>query len=195
MEEPLEPLILTLNMKAPINYCFIKTTAENPSASMDIIKKEMAILEPGQEFTGSFVDENINNWYQGEKSMSVLFSIAAAVAILLSCSGLLAIVLLVIQQRLKEIGVRKVLGATVQNISLLIAKDFLWLVILAVVIATPIAWFAMNKWLNDFPYRIEIRISVFVFVAIAALLIALITIGIHTVRAARQNPVKSLRTD
>ncbi len=85
----------------------------------------MEEVEPGQEFTGSFIDENISNWYQQEKTMSILFSIAAAIAILLSCSGLLAMVLLIIQQRIKEIGVRKVLGASVENISLLISKDVL----------------------------------------------------------------------
>lgn len=162
---------------------------------MESVKKEMALLEPGQDFEGSFVDENVSNWYQGEKSMSILFSIAAFVSVLLSCSGLLAIVLLVIQQRIKEIGVRKVLGATVQNISVLIAKDFLWLVALAVLISTPIAWFAMDKWLRDFPYRIHIQASTFILVSVVALLIALMTISIHTVRAAMQNPVKSLRTD
>jgi ABC-type antimicrobial peptide transport system permease subunit len=195
MEEPLEPLSLTLDTKAPLNYCFIKTSSGNPIAAMNDVKKEMALLEPGQEFTGTFVDENVDNWYQGEKAMSVLFSIAAVVAILLSCSGLLAIVLLVIQQRVKEIGVRKVLGAGIKSIAFLIAKEFLWLVLLAVLIATPIAWFAMNKWLSDFPYRIQIRASMFVFVSFVAILIAGLTIGINTVRAAMQNPVKSLRTE
>jgi putative ABC transport system permease protein len=195
MEEELEPLSLTLDPKAPLNYCFIKTNAENPVATVETVKKEMARLEPGQDFTGSFVDENISNWYQGEKSMSILFSIAALVAILLSCSGLLAVVLLVIQQRVKEIGVRKVLGATVQNISLMIARDFLWLVLLAVLIATPVSWFAMDKWLNDFPYRIHIQVWMFVLVAVIALLIALLTISVNTIRAATQNPVNSLRMD
>ena len=127
--------------------------------------------------------------------MSVLFSIAAGVAIVLSCSGLLAMVLLVIQQRVKEIGVRKVLGASVQNISFLISKDFLRLVVLAVLIATPISWFMMHKWLNDFPYRIQIQAWMFVLAAVAALLIALLTISINTLRAAMQNPVKSLRSE
>jgi putative ABC transport system permease protein len=195
MEEQLEPLSLTLSPKTALNYCFIKTTSGNPVAIMNTVKKEMALLEPGQEFTGSFVDENVSNWYTGEKSMSVLFSIAAIVAILLSCSGLLAIVLLMIQQRVKEIGVRKVLGAGVRSISLLIAKDFMWLVLLAVLIATPIAWFAMSKWLDDFPYRIHIHATMFLSVSIAAFLIALMTISIHTIRAAMQNPVKNLRTD
>jgi ABC-type antimicrobial peptide transport system permease subunit len=195
MEEQLEPLSLTLDAKSALNYCFIKITSQNPVATMDIVKKEMSLLEPGQEFTGTFVDENISNWYQAEKSMSVLFSIAASVAILLSCSGLLAMVLLVIQQRIKEIGVRKVLGASVRNISLLISKDFLRLVGLAVLIATPISWFAMYKWLEDFPYRIQMQPWMFALVGFMALLIAMLTISANTIRAAMQNPVKSLRTE
>jgi putative ABC transport system permease protein len=127
--------------------------------------------------------------------MSILFSIAASIGIILSCMGLLAMVLLIIQQRVKEIGVRKVLGASVQNISILISKDFLMLVLIAVLIATPIAWFAMNKWLQEFPYRIQIQWWMFALVALVALAIALMTIGINTVKAAMQNPVKSLRTE
>jgi putative ABC transport system permease protein len=195
MEEKLAPLSLTLDGHSAINYCFIKTTSQNPLTTLEVIKKEMALLEPGQEFTGSFVDENINNWYQGEKTMSILFSIAAVVAIVLSCSGLLAMVLLVIQQRIKEIGVRKVLGAGIEQISYLIAKDFLKLVFIAILIAIPIAWFTMNKWLENFPYRIQIKGWTFVFVAITALIISLLTISINTIRAAMQNPVNSLRSE
>ncbi len=111
----------------------------------------MAQLEPGQDFNGSFVDENIRDWYSVEQTLSLLFSIAAAIAIVLSCSGLLAMVLLVIQQRVKEIGVRKVLGASVRSISLLISKEFLWLVGLAVLIATPIAWLADEQMARSLP--------------------------------------------
>ena len=127
--------------------------------------------------------------------MSIVFSTAAGIAIVLSCMGLLAMVLLMIQQRVKEIGVRKVLGATVPNISVLISKDFLSLVLIAVLIATPVSWLAMNKWLQSFAYRIEIHWWMFVLVAIVALLIAILTISFNTVRAARQNPVKNLRTE
>ena len=195
MHEEIQPLTLVMEKNAALNYCFIKTTAQNMVATMDAVKKQMAILEPGREFKGSFVDENINNWYAQERLMSIWFSIAAGVAIVLSCMGLLAMVLLIIQQRVKEIGVRKVLGASVQNISVLISKDFLLLVIVAVLIATPIAWLAMNQWLKDFPYRIEIRWWMFALVAFVALLVSCLTISINTVRAAMQNPVKSLRTE
>jgi ABC-type antimicrobial peptide transport system permease subunit len=195
LEEKLEPLTLTISKDAPLYYGFVKTTSLNPVASMESVKKAMSVLEPGQEFNASFVNENINDWYQAEKMMSVLFSIAAAVAIVLSCSGLLAMVLLIVQQRVKEIGVRKVLGASVQNISLLISKEFLYLVVIAILIATPLAWIVMNQWLNGFPYRIHIQLWMFVVVAFTALIIAMTTIAVNTIRAAMQNPVTSLRSE
>lgn len=124
-----------------------------------------------------------------------MFSIAAIIAIILSCTGLLAMVLLITQQRTKEIGVRKVLGATVQNISVLISKDFLRLVFIAVLIASPISWLMMSKWLQGFPYRIDIEWWMLAVVALVAFVIALMTIATNTVRVAMQNPVKSLRTE
>ena len=195
MEEKLEPLMLTMSPYSQLLYVFIKTNGQHPLKAMEAIRKEMAALEPGQDFNASFVNENIQNWYQQEKIMAILFSIAAMVAIILSCSGLLAMVLLIIRQRVKEIGVRKVLGASVQNIAVLISKDFLVLVLIAVAIATPLSWLMMNKWLQAFPYRTSIQAWMYIVVAIVAMLIALLTIGYSTVRAGRQNPVKSLRTE
>jgi putative ABC transport system permease protein len=195
MEEKLEPLTLTMDKNGPMYYCFIKTNSRNAIASMNAIKKEMSILEPGQDFNASFVNDNISSWYQAEKMMSVLFSIAAAIAILLSCSGLLAMVLLIVQQRLKEIGVRKVLGASVRSISVLISKEFLYLVCIAIGIAIPIGWFIMNQWLNGYPYRIHIEVWMFLMVALSALSVSLLTIAVNTIRAAMQNPVDSLRSE
>jgi putative ABC transport system permease protein len=195
LREEKEPLTLILNKTSPVSYCFVKVNAQNKTTVMDAIKKEMALLEPGREFKGSFIDDNIQMLYKQEQIMSIVFSTAAGIAIVLSCVGLLAMVLLMIQQRVKEIGVRKVLGANVSNISFLISKDFLSLVLIAVLIATPIAWLAMNKWLQEFAYRIEIHWWMFVIVALVALLIAALSIGYNTVRAAMQNPVKSLRTE
>jgi putative ABC transport system permease protein len=195
LEEKLEPLTLTISKDDPLYYGFIKIIPRNPLAGMESVKKAMALLEPGQEFNASFVNENISNWYQAEEMLSVLFSIAAAVAIILSCSGLLAMVLLIVQQRVKEIGVRKVLGASVQNISLLISKEFLYLVAVAILIATPVAWIVMNQWLNGFPYRIHIQWWMFVLVALTALVVAMLTISVNTIRAAMQNPVTSLRSE
>ncbi|ULQ51805.1 ABC transporter permease [Flavihumibacter fluvii] len=195
LHEAIAPLTLTMYKEDRLSYCFVKLSSRNLISAMETLKNEMAILEPGHEFMGSFVEENINNWYRQEKMMSIMFSIAAIVSIALSCMGLLAMVLLIIQHRVKEIGVRKVLGASVQNISLLISKEFLLLVVIAVLIATPIAWMLMYKWLQDFPYRIDAPWWIFAGVALLAIIIALLTISVNTVRAAMQNPVKSLRTE
>ena len=116
--------------------------------------------------------------------MSLLFSIAAAIAIILSCSGLLAMVLLIIQQRVKEIGVRKVLGASVRSISLLVSREFLVLVGIAVVIATPIAWMAMQAWITHYPYRVNITLWNFLLVGAVAIGIALVTIAFNTIALA-----------
>lgn len=195
LREKKEPLAMIYSQKTPVRYCFVRTNAQNGEAVMDALKREMALLEPGRAFRGSFVDENVENWYKQEKMMSFLFSIAAVIAIVLSCLGLLAMVLLIIQQRVKEIGVRKVLGADVSTLSFIISKDFLKLVLIAVLIATPVAWLVMNKWLESFPYRINIQWWMFVLVALTALIIAFMTISYNTVKAAMQNPVKSLRTE
>ncbi len=195
LHEERRPLALVLSKSDPVRYCFIKVNRAQALHAMDAVKAEMAVIEPGREFRGSFVDENINNWYKAEKAMSMMFGVAAIVAIVLSCLGLLAMVLLVVQQRVKEIGVRKVLGAGVQQISFLISKEFLILVAVAVLIATPVSWLIMNKWLEDFPYRITLHWWMFALVAAAAFIITIVTIGFNTVKAAMQNPVKSLRTE
>jgi ABC-type antimicrobial peptide transport system permease subunit len=195
LREEKEPLTLLLSKTSPLSYCFIKTNAQNKVAVMDAVKKEMALLEPGRDFKGSFIDDNIQQLYMQEKIMSIVFSTAAVIAVVLSCLGLLAMVLLMIQQRVKEIGVRKVLGANVSRISFLISRDFLSLVFIAVLIATPISWFAMNQWLREFAYSIEIRWWMFLLVAVVAVLIAALSIGYNTVKAAMQNPVKSLRAE
>ncbi|HEY4336981.1 MAG TPA: FtsX-like permease family protein, partial [Puia sp.] len=195
MGERVEPLTLTLRAGESIPYVFVKTSGKDMVGAMAAIKREMASLEPGQDFNGSFVEDNVKDWYIQEQTMSFMFSIAAMIAIVLSCSGLLAMVLLMIKQRVKEIGVRKVLGASVANISLLVSKEFVLLVALAVVIATPIAWVAMHAWISGYPYRVNITIWNFLLVGVFAVGIALVTIAWNTVRAARQNPVRALRSE
>jgi len=195
LHEEIAPLTLFLDKKSRVSYCFVKASSQQLLSTMALLKKEMSLLEPGQEFLGSFLEDNINNWYTQEKMMSIMFSVAAGVSVALSCMGLLAMVLLIIQHRVKEIGVRKVLGASVQHISLLISKEFLVLVVIAVLIATPISWLVMNRWMLDFPYRADLPWWIFAGVAILAIIIAFITISANTVKAAMQNPVKSLRTE
>src|SRR5262249_41126310 len=119
----------------------------------------------------------------------------AVLAIVISCLGLFGLSAYTATQRIKEIGIRKVLGASVVNITTMLSKDFVKLVILAVLIASPLAWIAMNKWLQSFAYRVNISIWVFVIAGVIALLIALLTVSVQAIKAAMANPTKSLRTD
>ena len=157
----------------------------------DFWKKEL----PDKEFKGSFLDENTQRWFKKEQQLSTIYSIAAGIAIIISCMGLFAIALLMIEQRIKEIGVRKSLGASVQGIVTMLSKDFIKLVLLSIIIASPIAWYAMNNWLKDFAYHISIQWWVFAATGLLAIIIALLTVSYQSIRAALMNPVKSLRSE
>ncbi|HUP12462.1 MAG TPA: FtsX-like permease family protein [Niastella sp.] len=194
MREKTEPLTLMISNKQ-LSYILIRVNTQNAAATMDLIKGAYAQVERGIEFKGSFVDENIDRWYQTEKTLSRMFSIAALVAIALSCMGLFGIAFIVIRQRVKEIGVRKVLGASVGNIALLVTGEFIKPVLIAIVIAIPIAWWAMQKWLEGFEYRVPMQWSLFLAAAFVALFIAIVTVSFQAVKAATANPVKSLRTE
>ncbi len=195
MYEKNEPLTICINSKAFISYALIRVNTKNPTATLDLIKNTYAQVEPNVEFKGTYVDENIDRWYTNEKRLSSMFSIASMVAIILSCMGLFGMAFIIIRQRVKEIGVRKVLGASVTGITTLITKEFIKPVIIALVIATPIAWWAMTQWLQDFTYRISIQWWVFMAAGVVAVLIAILTVSFHAVKAALTNPVKSLRTE
>jgi putative ABC transport system permease protein len=143
----------------------------------------------------TFLDENFDRLYQAEQRQATLFTTFACIAIFIACLGLFGLSAFSISQRIKEIGIRKVLGADVSTIVGLLSKDFLKLVGVAAVLAFPVAWYFMNNWLQDFAYRISMPWWVFIIAGIGAALIALITISFQAVRAAITNPVKSLRTE
>jgi len=189
---------LTLRMAKPgtrLAYILVKVRTNNPRQAMTLVRDTYKALEPDNAINPSYLTENTYRWYAKEQRLSTLFCSAAVIAILLSCLGLFAIVSLVIGKRRKEIGVRKVLGASVFGITGLLSKEFLRLVALAFVIATPIAYYFLNRWLQDFPYRIELSWWVFPLAGLVALAIALGTISALTVKASLANPVKSLRTE
>jgi putative ABC transport system permease protein len=148
-----------------------------------------------QPFIYSFLDEDFNNLYKGEQRTGSMFSTFAALAIFIACLGLFGLAVYSAEQRTKEIGIRKVLGASMNGIISLLSKDFIKLVIVAIVIATPVAWWAMTKWLQSFAYRIHISWWIFLVAGVLALLIALITISFQAIKAAMANPVKSLRSE
>ena len=195
LKQKIDPLTLVIDKNFTINYILVKVKPTNLQASMALVKNTWASISPGSDFKGSFLDENVNRQYKREEKLMQVFTIGAIIAIALSCMGLLAMVILIISQRTKEIGIRKVLGASVATIVTLVAKDFLLLVLIATIIASPIAWYAMNQWLESFAYRISIGWYIFLAAGFVALLIALITISIQTIKAAMANPVKSLRTE
>lgn len=189
------PITMHLSNTETIHYIFVRVASQNLNQSMDKLQRLWKEVAPQSEFIGTFLDENVNEWYREEQMLSQIFTLASGVAIMLSCVGLFAMALLVTEQRTKEIGIRKVLGAGVPSIILLLSKDFIKLILIALLLALPLAWFLMQQWLNNYPYRIEISIWVFVVVAIVALLITFLTISFQSIKAALMNPVKSLRSE
>jgi putative ABC transport system permease protein len=159
------------------------------------VEKEYKQIYPDDDFTANFFDESIAKFYQEEQNISRLLKWASGLCIFISCLGLLGLVMYTTSQRTKEIGVRKVLGASVTQIVALLSKDLLALVILAFVIAAPVAWYFMNKWLLDYSYRTSFSWWIFAVTILGMLLIALITLSIRTIRSANANPVKALRSE
>ncbi|MCU0340129.1 MAG: ABC transporter permease [Spirosomaceae bacterium] len=187
---------MTVFMKGfGVFYIFVKIAPDHTDETIALLEKTYNEIAPKSEFNGSFLDENLENQYQREQRLSKMFFSGATLAIILSCLGLFAIALMVIGQRTKEIGIRKALGASVFSITALLSKDFLKMVLVAIVLASPLAWWAMDKWLADFAYRTPIHWWVFVVTAILAVMIALLTVSFQAIRAALMNPTRSLRTE
>jgi len=153
------------------------------------------VLVPQRPFSYSFLDENFNKQYLGEDRFGKLFLYFAFLAIFISCLGLLGLASYSTLQRTREIGIRKVLGATVPGIVNMLSKEFMWLVLIAAFIAFPIAWYGMHTWLQDFAYKIDIAWWVFAVAGILAFFIAITTVSFQAIRAALANPVKSLRSE
>lgn len=173
----------------------IKLAGADLPASLAYVEKIWRQFLPETPFSYTFLDERFEQVYQSEQRQKTIFTTFACVAIFIACLGLFGLSAFTISQRVKEIGIRKVLGADVGSIVGLLSKDFLKLVIVAAVIAFPVAWFAMHKWLEDFAYRIGIPWYVFVAAGIIAALVAFGTIAFQAIKAATSNPVKNLRTE
>jgi putative ABC transport system permease protein len=171
------------------------TNNSNWKTTIAAIEKYWKQIYPEDDFDYSFFDKDIAKYYDEEKNIATLLQWATGLAVLISCLGLFGLVIYTTTQRTKEIGVRKVLGASVAQIISLISKDFILLVLLAFVIAAPLAWIGMNKWLQNFAYRTEISWWVFLLTAVLMVVIALLTLSLQTIKAAIANPVKSLRTE
>jgi predicted permease len=171
----------------------IRVNPESFQASLPEIKKLWEQTYPNHIFDYSFLDENIRNFYEGEERNATLIMIFTSLAIFIGCLGLFGLVTFMANQKTKEIGVRKVLGASVESIMFMFSKEFFLLIIIGFVLAAPLAWFVMNEWLSEFAYRIELSAWIFIAGMGVTLIIALLTVGYRSLRAATANPVKSLR--
>jgi len=191
---PIEPTFLepVLNIQSQIS---IKIDTKNVAATVAAVKAKYQSFFPGNLFDYNFLDEQFNAQYKNDELFGKAFSIFGGFAIFIACLGLLGLSLFATIQRTKEIGVRKVLGASVSNIVLLLSKDFIKLVVIAIGIAVPIAWYILHNWLQDFAYRISINVWVFILSGTVAILVALATISFQAIKAAGANPVRSLRNE
>ncbi|MFM9909902.1 MAG: ABC transporter permease [Chitinophagaceae bacterium] len=194
LQKPIDPMILLLSPNQR-NFYSIKLEGNNPQASIAEIKNKWATYFPADPFNYFFLDDFFNQQYRSDILFGKLFGLFAVLGIIIACFGLLGLSAYNVLQRTREIGIRKVLGASEQSILVLLSKDFMKLVGIALVIAIPLTWFFMNKWLQDFAYRTNIAWWVFVVAGLLALLIAFITISFQAIKAAIANPVKSLRTE
>jgi len=165
-----------------------------PRALADIGKKWNAFYPPGS-FTYHFYDETIADLYKNERNLSTLINLTTGISIIISCLGLLGLAVLTAYQRTKEIGIRKVLGASVAGIVGLLSKDYLRLVAWAILIAVPVTWWLANKWLQNFAYKIPLSWWLFALAGLAGMTIAFLTVGFQALKAARSNPAKSLRSE
>lgn len=197
MHEKIVPLLFLLPTPKQNFYGWVsvKLSTDNLSASVCHIESTWKKYLPEVPLSYTFLDERIGQLYIADQQQRTIFSIFSCIAIFIACLGLLGLSAFTISQRVKEIGIRKILGANLNNIVTLLSKDFLILVIIASVIALPIGWWAMNQWLNEFAYRIQISWWVFVIACLIAVIVAFATISFQAVRAAIANPVKNLRTE
>ncbi len=186
------PLIMSINPDQ-FYYLMIRVKPENLPATISFINKTWAGVVPDKPFDYSFLDQHFNEIYKNDERTGQMFGFFSTLAILIACLGLFGLAAYTGEQRIKEIGVRKVLGASVTNIVFLISKDFIKLVIISGIIAVPISYFAMNSWLQDFAYRVKIGPVIFILAISLAFLIAFITISSQALKAATSNPVKAIK--
>jgi putative ABC transport system permease protein len=192
LHEAVSPLFMRLDTEGGLIFK-IKTT--DIAGLLATMKKQWDSYATGEPFSCSFMDDLFNNTYSTEQKTGKILNIFSVLIILVACLGLFGLVTYTAEQRRKEIGIRKVLGASVSQVTRTLSRDFLKLVLIASLIAFPVAWWGMNKWLQSFAYRISISWWIFFAAAFGALLIALITVSFQAIKAAMANPVKSLRTE
>jgi ABC-type antimicrobial peptide transport system permease subunit len=191
-----DPLTLIINPRGfPVEYIFVRIQTDNLSKSIADIEQIWKKINPKANVSPSYLDENTENMYSTEKRFSRIIIAGATTAVMIACLGLFALTLLIINRRIKEIGIRKILGSSVSAIVLLISQDFVKLLFIAFALATPLAWWMLNKWLENFAYHVEPSWWMFALAGTTTIGLALCTIGLQVVKAARANPVDSLRDE
>ncbi|MVM33064.1 FtsX-like permease family protein [Spirosoma sp. HMF4905] len=193
MHEQIAPLVMVLGHNS--GTVIVKVKTKDISGLLASMKQQWTQLMPDAPFAYSFLDERFMATYRAEQKIGSILGIFAGLTIFVACLGLFGLATFTAEQRTKEIGVRKVLGASVGSIVALLSKDFLKLVAIAIVIAVPVAWYAMSRWLEDFAYKIDISWWVFALSAVLSVGVALLTVSFQSVKAALMNPVKSLRSE
>jgi putative ABC transport system permease protein len=193
LHQKISPLVMTLGDNN--GTVILRTKTKDMAGLISSLKKQWDSLDPEAPFAYSFMDERVEQTYQYEQKVSKVLTIFASLTIFIACLGLFGLARFSIEQRTKEIGIRKVLGASVMIILNLITRDFLKLVIIASLIALPISWYVMNFWLQDYEYRINIQWWMFGIPGLFAVLISIATISFEAIKSAVMNPVKSLRSE
>ena len=186
---------LGLHVNKTAENMAVRLSGGDYSNSIAEIENKWNEMAPGQPFDYQFMDEAFNTTYEAELKLSQIFFIFTILSIFIACLGLFGLAAFNAEKRTKEIGVRKVLGATVSQISYRLTVDFLKLVGIAILVSLPLGWFAMNKWLEDFSYRIDMGVGVFVLAAVLSIVVAIVTVSYQSIKAAIVNPVKSLRSE
>jgi putative ABC transport system permease protein len=193
LHNPIKPFVLFPELRG--RELLVKLSGQHLQQTISFLETKWKMLVPERPFEYRFMDDDYNKLYNAEIRLGKVMNIFSAMAILLACLGLFGLSSYAAQQRIKEIGIRKVLGASVSNIIIALSKDFIRLTVIAISIAIPVAWWATAKWLEDFSYRTNINWSIYVIAAVATILFTVLTVSFQAIKAAIANPVKSLRTE
>ncbi|MCF2492055.1 ABC transporter permease [Dyadobacter chenhuakuii] len=195
LHKAIEPYAFFLSADANHNYIIAHVNTKDVSRVLPFMEAKWKSLVPGEPFTYTFLDQDFESNYAADARTARIVNSFTIISILISCLGLFGLAAFAAQQRIKEIGVRKVLGASIGSIVGLLSSDFIKLVIISMLIATPLTWYIMNQWLQDFAYKISIQWWMFVAAGALAVVIALITVSTQAIKAAVTNPIKSLKSE
>lgn len=194
LREAVRPIVILQN-KAQLGVVGVKLNTNNIKSTVAVVQSKWERTYAEYAYNGYFLDDNIAEFYKQENQMALVYKIFACIAIFISCLGLYGLISFMVVQRTKEVGVRKVLGASINSIVLMFSKEFMLLITVSFLIATPVAYYMMNSWLQNFVFRIPISAGVFVLAVVSSLVVAWLTVGYKAVKAALANPVKSLRSE